>query len=175
MLKGLFDVFGKRRARILEYWFDNLLFSQYKKPPKRFHPINEIVRNDIAYYQNIGFEDVASFACYLGDDYEWLWGPPDVSAFAKATKFGSGVFSGCASLKCVKIANGVTNIPDRAFAGCSGLTSVTIPASVTSIGDYAFYETPLATVHVAKGDAARIKSLLDGSGYDTGGVKFVAD
>lgn len=47
-------------------------------------------------------------------------------------------FSGCKSLKSVKIPDGVTNIDRRAFSGCTGLVEVTIPNSTINLGDGAF-------------------------------------
>ena len=47
-------------------------------------------------------------------------------------------FSGCSSLKSVRIPSSVTSIGARAFSGCSGLENVEIPNSVTSIGVAAF-------------------------------------
>ncbi len=78
----LLDYFGRDHARVLEYWFDNSLFSRWKKPPKQFVPNNTLIRDDIRYYRELGFEDIACFACFLGEDYEALWGEPDISAFA---------------------------------------------------------------------------------------------
>lgn len=80
-LKALLEYFGKENSQVLEYWYDNSLFSKWKKPPKLFTPNNEMIKNDIAFYKELGFERVASFACYLGPDYEELFGAPDISAF----------------------------------------------------------------------------------------------
>lgn len=81
-LRALLAYFGREEARVLEYWYDNSLFSRWKKPPKPFAPNNAIIRDDIAYYRALGFQDIACFACYLGEDYEALYGEPDVSAYA---------------------------------------------------------------------------------------------
>ena len=81
-LGELIAYFGGERAKVLEYWYDNSLFSQWTKPARLFRPANAVVRDDLAYYGRIGFADIASFACYLGDDYEAAWGEPDLSAFA---------------------------------------------------------------------------------------------
>ena len=89
-LGALIKKFGTKGSRVLEYWFDNSLFSRWTKPPRPFRPAADVVANDIEYYRRLGFEEISSFACYLGDDYEKLWGEPDVSAFARAK-----VDSGC--------------------------------------------------------------------------------
>ena len=81
-LGELIAYFGGKGAKVLEYWYDNSLFSQWTKPARLFRPANAVVRDDLAYYGRIGFADIASFACYLGDDYEAAWGEPDLSAFA---------------------------------------------------------------------------------------------
>ena len=82
-LKALLDFFGRKDAKVLEYWFDNSLFSKWTKPPIRYSPNNDLIRADVEYYHKLGFENISSFACFLGQDYEELFGEPDVSAFQK--------------------------------------------------------------------------------------------
>lgn len=84
-LAALFDVFEPDEAKILEYWYDNSMFSNWKKPPKKFTPDNERIAKEIDFYRSLGVGNVTSFACYLGADYEALYGAPDFSAvkFAK--------------------------------------------------------------------------------------------
>lgn len=53
---------------------------------------------------------------------------------------GSYAFSGCGSLKSVRIPNNATSIGREAFYKCSSLESVEIGFNVLSIGDRAFYE-----------------------------------
>ena len=66
---------------MLEYWYDNSLFSRWKKPPKQMFPKNHLIPADLAFYRSLGFEDIASFACFLGEDYEALYGDFDLSAY----------------------------------------------------------------------------------------------
>ena len=68
--------------------------------------------------------------------------------------------------------SGVTTIGEGAFSNATAFASITIPASVTTIGVNAFFDTDLATVYVAKGDTARVKTLVEGTGY-TGTVSYV--
>lgn len=84
-LDALFTVFEPGEAKILEYWYDNSMFSNWKKPPKKFTPDNERIAKEIDFYRSLGVGNVTSFACYLGADYEALYGAPDFSAvkFAK--------------------------------------------------------------------------------------------
>lgn len=82
-LVKLLDFFGKENASVLEYWYDNSFLSNWKKPPRKFVPDNEIIKKDIEFYKNLGFDNIGSFACFLGDDYEKLWGEVDYSAFKK--------------------------------------------------------------------------------------------
>ena len=91
-LGGLLDVFGRTDARVLDYWLDNSLFSNWQKPPKRFAAETAVVWQDIAFYRSLGFSDIASFACYLGDDYEQLWGEPNLDAFARGFHSSRGGF-----------------------------------------------------------------------------------
>lgn len=80
-LQDLLAYFGANDAQALEYWFDNSKLSRWQKPPRPFVPDNARIRADIADYRALGFRDIASFACYLGADYEALYGEADISAF----------------------------------------------------------------------------------------------
>lgn len=82
-LDALLRVFPAEDAKILEYWYDNSLFSNWKKPPVQFLPDNALIAADVAFYRARGVEYISSFACYLGADYEALWGEADLSAFDK--------------------------------------------------------------------------------------------
>ena len=75
-------------------------------------------------------------------DYH-VWKSPweDYKASIRTVKIGNGVtnisssaFSGCTSLTSATIGNSVTRIDYCAFYGCTELASVTIPESVTSLG-----------------------------------------
>lgn len=81
MLTSLIGFFGKEHCKVLEYWYDNSLFSGWKKPPKRFVLNRENMQKDINEYAKLGFENVSTFACYLGEDYEELYGDVDISDF----------------------------------------------------------------------------------------------
>lgn len=77
----LMAVFGKEDATLLEYWYDNSMYSKWTKPPKAFVPRNDLIPGDLRWYESLGFSHIASFACYLGEDYVKLHGEPDISAF----------------------------------------------------------------------------------------------
>ena len=62
------------------------------------------------------------------------------------TTIGNVAFSGCSSLKGVKIPEGVTSIGEVAFSNCSSLESIEVPASLTSIGGNAFNQCKLLTI-----------------------------
>ena len=83
-LKALLDTFGKEDAKVLDYWLDNSLFSNWTKPPKAFTPDEAVIFADFDYYRSLGFSDISTFACYLGADYIELHGEPDITPFAKA-------------------------------------------------------------------------------------------
>jgi len=70
-------------ATVLEYWYDNSYYSRWTKPPKQFTERPELVYEDVKHYTAMGFEHMSSFACYLGDDYEELWGEAEITAFGK--------------------------------------------------------------------------------------------
>lgn len=86
MLTPLLEYFGKENAKVLEYWYDNSLYSNWKKPPKKFTLNEKQMQNDIDFYKQKGFTYVSTFGCFLGTDYENLYGKPDLTPFSTATK-----------------------------------------------------------------------------------------
>jgi hypothetical protein len=86
MLHPLMEKFGACNAKILEYWYDNSLFSGWKKPPKRFMLDEEAMQKDISTAKEKGFRYISTFACFLGNDYEELFGSPDYTPFGRAVK-----------------------------------------------------------------------------------------
>ena len=84
MLTPLLEFFGAENSRVLEYWYDNSLYSKWKKPPEKFKLDENRLNCDVAYYKAKGFSHISTFACYLGDDYEALHGEVDITPFTKA-------------------------------------------------------------------------------------------
>ena len=82
-IEKLLALFGTENARALDYWYDNSLFSNWKKPPQAFTPDVDVLHADFAYYRRLGIEDIATFACFLGADYEALHGDFDLAPFAE--------------------------------------------------------------------------------------------
>ncbi len=81
MMRPLLDFFGREDAKVLEYWLDNSLFSQWKKPPKPFRTEHSSVHADLDGYRAAGFQTAATFGCFLGEDYEALHGEPDITPY----------------------------------------------------------------------------------------------
>ncbi len=86
MIDPLMRFFGKENAKVLEYWYDNSLYSGWKKPPKYFVPKPNAIKTDVALYRDMGFDSIATFGCFLGEDYEALYGEPDIKPFVSALK-----------------------------------------------------------------------------------------
>lgn len=86
MLKPLVRAFGSEPMKVLEYWYDNSIFSGRVRPPKKFTLDAENMRKDVLNYAELGFKSVTSFACFLGDDYHELWGEVDVKPYAEAIR-----------------------------------------------------------------------------------------
>ena len=84
LIAPLISYFGKKDSKVLEYWLDNSLFSGWKKPPKRLIINENNIKHDLDDYIKQGFENISSFACFLGDDYEELYGEADISPFSHA-------------------------------------------------------------------------------------------
>lgn len=86
MIEPLLDLFGRENAKVLEYWYDNSLFSNWKKPPKKFILNEKGMTEDIKRYIEKGFSNIATFGCFLGNDYEELYGEVDITPFTKVIK-----------------------------------------------------------------------------------------
>lgn len=85
-LKELIEFFGKENSQVLEYWMDNSRFSNWKKPPKAM-PLDEaVMREDVKFYRDLGFESITSFGCFLGQDYRELHGQPPVKPYGEILK-----------------------------------------------------------------------------------------
>lgn len=83
-LPALLELFGKQNSRALEYWVDNSRYSNWTRPPKKMVVDFGVVKSDAGYYRSLGFEDLTSFACFLGEDYIALFGEPPYSEYASA-------------------------------------------------------------------------------------------
>jgi hypothetical protein len=84
-IQKLMAVFGTKDAQALDYWMDNSLFSHWKKPPQKFSPRLDVIKQDAAFYKKCGFETITSFACFLGDEYRDLYHEdPDIEGYAAA-------------------------------------------------------------------------------------------
>ena len=75
--------FGTKNSKALEYWLDNSMNSGWKKPPKEFHLNREVLEKDMEFYEKAGYEYITAFACYLGEDYNDLFGIPDLVEYIK--------------------------------------------------------------------------------------------
>ncbi len=84
MMIPLMRVFGSQPQKVLEYWYDNSLLSKWKKPPQKFVLDEAAMLDDIVEYKKAGFNSIATFACFLGEDYEILHGDIDVIPFSNA-------------------------------------------------------------------------------------------
>ena len=70
MIPPLMECFGKEDRRVLEYWYDNSLYSGWKKPPKKFVLNEGAMRKDVEEYRRMGFSEITTFACFLGEVVE---------------------------------------------------------------------------------------------------------
>lgn len=82
-LRELITFFGPENVRVLDYWMDNSLFSNWTKPPKSFVLEEEVMRRDVEFYLSLGFREITSFGCYLGPDYQALYGKPPLKRYGE--------------------------------------------------------------------------------------------
>ena len=81
-------------------------------------------------------------------------------------EIGYAAFERCFGLTDIVLPAGVSRIEQAAFRYCTSLKTVSIPKSVKEIEYAAFEGCPLATVHVEKGDASRVREMLSRSKFD---------
>lgn len=82
-LRELISFFGTKHSRVLEYWMDNSLYSNWKRPPKAFVLDEEVMKADVDFYRSLGFETITSFGCFLGPDYEERHGKPPLKRYGE--------------------------------------------------------------------------------------------
>ncbi len=82
-IHALLSFFGVRNSTALDYWMDNSLFSNWQKPPQRFVLDETVLNADLHFYEDLGFENVTSFGCYLGPDYQALYGIPPIKKYGE--------------------------------------------------------------------------------------------
>jgi len=87
-LPDLVRFFGTKDARVLEYWMDNSLCSNWTKPPRKFALDEATMQRDVAYYRELGFGSMTSFGCYLGPDYQQLHGEASLEAYGRILREG---------------------------------------------------------------------------------------
>lgn len=79
----------------------------------------------------------------------------------------------CTNLVTIAIPDGVVRIGEAAFESCIGLVSVTMPLSVKRIDRNAFSGcVSLSCVRVERGDAARVRQMLQLSGCNVDELSF---
>ena len=81
LLEGLLKIFPAETTHVLEYWFDNALYSDFKKPPVKI-PFNEYVMDeDMKMYTSYGIDKIKSFGSYIDEEYFNLHGNPPIGAY----------------------------------------------------------------------------------------------
>ena len=82
-LPALLKFFGTKNSRVLEYWTDNSMYSNWTRPPKPFTLDEAVMEKDAAYYRSLGFEEITAFGCFLGPDYDELYGEVDLTRYGE--------------------------------------------------------------------------------------------
>lgn len=81
LLEALLKIFPAETTHILEYWFDNALYSSNKKPPVKL-PFNApVMDKDTAMYTSYGIQNIKSFGSYIDDEYYSLYGDPPIEKY----------------------------------------------------------------------------------------------
>ncbi len=81
LLKDLLEIFPAGTTHILEYWMDNAMFSDCKKPPVKLPFYKDVAESDVAMYTSFGVKHIKTFASYLDDEYYNLYGNPPMKEY----------------------------------------------------------------------------------------------
>ena len=87
MIEPLINYFGSKDAKVLEYWYDNSMYSKWKKPPAKFTLNETQLAKDISFYKQKGFNYISTFGCFLGQDYVDLYGDTDVTPLVSHSNY----------------------------------------------------------------------------------------
>ncbi len=81
LLEDLLTIFPKETTHVLEYWMDNAMFSDCKKPPVKLPFYQEVAERDVAMYTAHGIKNIKTFASYLDEEYFNLYGNPPMKEY----------------------------------------------------------------------------------------------
>ncbi|MBQ6570200.1 MAG: leucine-rich repeat protein [Clostridia bacterium] len=84
--------------------------------------------------------------------------PNSVTTIASNTSsyYGEGIFQGCTNLKSAILSENLTSVPVDAFSGCISLKTIRVPAAVESIKSHAFKNCTNLRRVVIEGDETQI-------------------
>lgn len=68
-LPALLAMFGKENAQVLEYWMDNSRFYRWIHPFGELPFYSSVLKQDVQFFVDQGFESITSFACGLNSSY----------------------------------------------------------------------------------------------------------
>jgi hypothetical protein len=79
----LLERFGRPGSQILEYWMDNSYFYRWNPPYGELPFYRGVLSKDVAYYRELGFESITSFACGLNERYADEYGEPPIAEYGR--------------------------------------------------------------------------------------------
>ena len=76
--------FGRRDSTVCEYWLDVSMFSRWTRPVRRLDVPPAVLRGDLAFYRDVGFEKVSMFGAWLDASYTRRFGDAPLRQFQAA-------------------------------------------------------------------------------------------
>jgi hypothetical protein len=76
-------VFGSSDAKVLEYWLDVSMFSDWKQPPVQIPWNHEVFLDDVNTYTRRGIKDITSYAAWVDADYIRKFGMPPLKEYGE--------------------------------------------------------------------------------------------
>lgn len=79
----LLEYFGKRGSQALDYWLDVSYFYRWQQPFGELPLHSGVLQRDVLFYEECGFEQIASFACGINEDYVRRYGDLPLRVFSE--------------------------------------------------------------------------------------------
>ena len=82
-IPALMALFGKENAQVLEYWMDNSRFYRWTHPFGELPFYSGVLRQDVQFFMDHGFESITSFACGLNSAYARQYGEHPMGEYGR--------------------------------------------------------------------------------------------
>ena len=87
-IQPLLEYFGKQGSQALDYWLDVSYFYRWQHPFGELPLYAGVLQSDVRFYEKCGFDQIASFACGINEEYVRRYGDLPLRVFSEAFRGG---------------------------------------------------------------------------------------